>query len=132
MILIKREGSLIYDESAFHEEISKKMGFPLYYGKNLDALDECFSEFFHGPPFISLKSIYYKQKPRLNRTRWTTDSDLINRLRFIWVITLRHCHKRSPFLAGRSSIFLGNKKTPNSQKRRNKARYERYRELLES
>lgn len=31
-------------EQAMHEELSSRLGFPDYYGKNLDALNDCLSE----------------------------------------------------------------------------------------
>lgn len=38
---IEIDGSTIKTEAEFHEAISAALNFPSYYGKNLDALDEC-------------------------------------------------------------------------------------------
>ena len=41
---IKLDGKKMTDRISAHEYIAKKLSFPEYYGKNLDALADCLSE----------------------------------------------------------------------------------------
>ena len=38
----------IWSEGDFHDRVVSAFGFPYYYGRNLDAFDECFDEFCSG------------------------------------------------------------------------------------
>ena len=42
---ITLNGKKMVDRDSAHEYIASKLGFPDYYGKNLDALADCVSEF---------------------------------------------------------------------------------------
>ena len=41
---IRLDGKKMTDRKSAHEYIAKKLSFPDYYGKNLDALADCLSE----------------------------------------------------------------------------------------
>ena len=49
MITIVLDGELITSEKEFHKQISKKLEFPSYYGNNLDAFWDCFTDFLVAP-----------------------------------------------------------------------------------
>ncbi|MBQ8551338.1 MAG: barstar family protein [Clostridia bacterium] len=44
MKVIILDGARFTNKSAAHEYIAASLNFPTYYGKNLDALDDCLSE----------------------------------------------------------------------------------------
>lgn len=38
------DGAQIHTRVEFHEELARQLGFPLWYGKNLDALFDCLTD----------------------------------------------------------------------------------------
>ena len=65
------DGSRILSESDFHEEIARVLGFPAYYGKNLDALDDCLSDFANDVKLVWRQSRVSENAigPRFDRIR---------------------------------------------------------------
>ncbi len=65
---IRLDGKKMSDRKAAHEYIANKLGFPEYYGKNLDALHDCLCEIgeetcvtlINADEFVENLGSYYK------------------------------------------------------------------------
>jgi len=87
MIQIQLEGDKITNEQLFHELLAKKMHFPDYYGKNLDALEECLTDFLISYPNedILIEWTHHEEsKKNIGKERFEKILEVIEQCRTEW------------------------------------------------